>query len=118
MNVKLHLENASKESCANESEFTVPPAPCGSVSADSTTTTQQHNVNNNNNAHLQILQMAGMQMIKTEEENQESLFHQLYSMGNNSFGAQNQYMHHGMFGANGESFIHIFIRMQANCEGR
>lgn len=110
MNVKMHLENAASKdsSCANDGEFTVPPIPGASASADSTTTAPQ----NLNNTHLQILQMAGMQMTnssKSEEENQESLFQQLYALGNNSsYGVQNQYMH-PMFGANGESSFLFFI---------
>ncbi|KYB28326.1 hypothetical protein TcasGA2_TC032626 [Tribolium castaneum] len=96
-NVKMHLENTSKE---NEGEFTVPPLPgASSVSADSTTNPPQ---NLNNNTHLQLLQMAGMQVQKGEqEENSETLFQQLYALGNNAnYGVQNQYMHHSMFGAN------------------
>lgn len=107
MNVRLHLENAaSKDNCANDGEFTVPPAPGGSVSADSTTAPPQ---NLNNNTHLQILQMAGMQMptsSKNDEENQESLFQQLYGLGNNSAYQQGQYMHHSMFSANGEYSVY------------
>ncbi|XP_063925864.1 zinc finger homeobox protein 3 isoform X2 [Zophobas morio] len=101
-NVRLHLENASKEN--DTSEFTVPPLPGASagVSADSTTNPPQ---NLNNNTHLQLLQMAGMQVPPAkgeQEENNETLFQQLYALGNNAnYGVQNQYVHHSMFGANG-----------------
>ncbi|XP_063925866.1 zinc finger homeobox protein 3 isoform X4 [Zophobas morio] len=100
-NVRLHLENASKEN--DTSEFTVPPLPGASagVSADSTTNPPQ---NLNNNTHLQLLQMAGMQVPPAkgeQEENNETLFQQLYALGNNAnYGVQNQYVHHSMFGAN------------------
>lgn len=110
-NVRMHLESQNKDANNSESEFTVPPLPgaSGAVSADSTTNPQQ---NLNNNTHLQLLQMAGMQMgTKTageQEESPESLFQQLYSLGNNAnFGVQNQYVHHAMFGANGE-YIFVF----------
>lgn len=100
MNVRIHLENSGKE--GSEGEFTVPPAPAGSITADSTTPQ-----NLNNNTHMQILQMAGMQTptsSKGEEENQDPFFQQLYSVGNNSsFGVQNQFLQHAMFSANGES---------------
>lgn len=117
MNVRLHLENASKDGCANDGEFTVPPAPAGA--ADSTTTaTVSSQQNLNNNTHLQILQMAGMQMptsSKNDEENQESLFQQLYALGNSgSFQQQNQYVHHSMFSANGECFYSFFECMWCN----
>ncbi|XP_049819761.1 zinc finger homeobox protein 4 isoform X3 [Aethina tumida] len=99
-NVRMHLENA-KEECKELGEFTVPPLPgvSGAVNADSTTNPTQ---NLNNNTHLQLLQMAGMQVPnQKEEESQETLFQQLYSLGNNSnFGVQNQYVHHSMFGSN------------------
>lgn len=102
MNVRIHLENSGKE--GSEGEFTVPPAPTGSINADSTTTTTPQNLNNN--THMQILQMAGMQTptsSKSEEENQDPFFQQLYSVGNNSsFGVQNQFFQQAMFGANGE----------------
>jgi AT-binding transcription factor 1 len=98
-NVRMHLENASKE--AGESEFTVPPLPgASSVTADSTTNPPQ---NLNNNTHLQLLQMAGMPAPTKgdQEENSETLFQQLYALGNNAnYGVQNQYVHHSMFGAN------------------
>lgn len=104
MNVRMHLENSSKD--GSEGEFTVPPAPvAGAINADSTTTTAPQN-HNNNTHHMQILQMAGMQTptsSKSEEENQDPFFQQLYSMGNNSsFGVQNQFFQQAMFGANGE----------------
>lgn len=102
MNVRMHFENSGKE--GSEGEFTVPPAPAGSINADSTTTAPPQNLNNN--THMQILQMAGMQTptsSKVEEENQDPFFQQLYSMGNNSsFGVQNQFFQQAMFGANGE----------------
>ncbi|KAG5895247.1 hypothetical protein JTB14_036402 [Gonioctena quinquepunctata] len=103
-NVRMHLEN-QKEIAPEGGEFTVPPLPgaSGAVTADSTTNYPQQL---NNNTHLQLLQMAEMQMTnvaKTEqEESPESLFQQLYTLGNNaSYGVQNQYVHHAMFGANG-----------------
>ncbi|KAJ8924890.1 hypothetical protein NQ315_001046 [Exocentrus adspersus] len=106
-NVRMHLESQNKDS-GPEGEFTVPPLPgvSGAVSADSTTNpAQQQNLNNNN--PLQLLQMAGMQMggqnKGEQEESPESLFQQLYALGGNAnFGVQNQYVHHAMFGANGE----------------
>ncbi|KAL3275717.1 hypothetical protein HHI36_020465 [Cryptolaemus montrouzieri] len=111
-NVRIYLENMSKENETNE--FIAPPpipGSSGSLPADSTTNPQQHQQHHhqqtlNNNTHLQLLQMAGMQVpnaaVKSEqEENQESLFQQLYAIGNNAnYGVQNQYMHHAMFGAN------------------
>lgn len=104
-NVRMYLESQNKE-VGQEGEFTVPPLPgaSGGVSADSTTNPSQ-NLNNNN--PLQLLQMAGMQMGAPpkgeQEESPESLFQQLYALGNNAnFGVQNQYVHHAMFGANGE----------------
>lgn len=110
-NVRLYLENSSKES-GEATEFTVPPLPGASsgVTADSTTNPPQ---NLNNNTHLQLLQMAGMQMGSTpskgeQEENPETLFQQLYALGNNAnYGVQNQYMHHSMFGANGEYNLYV-----------
>jgi hypothetical protein len=79
----------------------VPPLPgASSVTADSTTNPPQ---NLNNNTHLQLLQMAGMPAPTKgdQEENSETLFQQLYALGNNAnYGVQNQYVHHSMFGAN------------------
>ncbi|CAH1959798.1 unnamed protein product [Acanthoscelides obtectus] len=103
-NVRAHLESQqNKEQLGAEGEFTVPPLPgaSGTVNADSTTSPQQ---SMNNNTHLQLLQMAGVQSIKREQdESSENLFQQLYALGNNAnFGVQNQYVHHAMFGANGE----------------
>ncbi|CAH1155315.1 unnamed protein product [Phaedon cochleariae] len=103
-NVRVYLESQTKEAPA-EGEFTVPPLPgaSGTVSADSTTSPAQ---NHNNNTHVQLLQMAGMQVGNVskgdQEESPESLFQQLYALGNNvNYGVQNQYVHHAMFGANG-----------------
>ncbi|KAK9876786.1 hypothetical protein WA026_015024 [Henosepilachna vigintioctopunctata] len=111
-NVRLYLESMSKDNETNDF-IAPPPLPgvSGSISADSTTHPQQQQQQQlqqamNNNSHLQLLQMAGMQVSHTgckeePEENQETLFQQLYAMGNNAnFGAQNQYMHHAMFGTN------------------
>ncbi|XP_023018118.2 Zn finger homeodomain 2 isoform X2 [Leptinotarsa decemlineata] len=105
-NVRMYLESQNKEVGPEGGEFTVPPLPgaaAGPVTADSTTNLSQ---NLNNNTHLQLMPMAGMQMgnvAKTEqEENPETLFQQLYALGNNAnYGVQNQYVHHAMFGANG-----------------
>ncbi|XP_045465033.1 zinc finger homeobox protein 4 isoform X2 [Harmonia axyridis] len=112
-NIKMYLENSSKENESNDF-IAPPPLPSGSGSlpADSTTNPQQQHQQQqqvlNNNTHLQYLQMAGSQVpnssvkVEQEENNQETLFQQLYAMGNNSnFGVQNQYMHHAMFGTNG-----------------
>lgn len=104
-NVRMHIENISKEQ-GESSEFTVPTVPGASapISADSTTNPPQ---SINNNTHLQLLQMSAMPpqpKIEHPEENSESLFQQLYALGNNAgYGVQSQYMHHhSMFGANGE----------------
>lgn len=104
-NVRMHLENANKDGL-NDGEFTVPPIPGGSgaMSADSTTNPQQQNLNNN--TQLQLLQMAGIQVgaSKSEQdENQEAFFQQLYGLGNNSsYGAQNPFLQHAVFGAGGK----------------
>ncbi|XP_050300661.1 zinc finger homeobox protein 3 isoform X2 [Anthonomus grandis grandis] len=118
-NVRVHIESQQNKDCQEGNEFQVPqlPAGPGTISADSTTNLQGANSHNmqhspsqqqnqlNNNTHLQLLQMAGMQVPNTkaaeQEESPESLFQQLYALGNNSnFGVQNQYVHHAMFGAN------------------
>lgn len=112
-NVRVHLESqGGKES--QEGGFQVPPLP-GVSGGNADSTTVQGGANQqqlNNNTHLQLLQMAGMQVPNTKpnptepEESAESLFQQLYALGNNSnFGVQNQYVHHAMFGANGECFF-------------
>ncbi|CAH0547761.1 unnamed protein product [Brassicogethes aeneus] len=93
-NVRLHLESLKEERENKEqNEFQVPqlPGASGSVNADSTTNPTQ---NLNNNTHLQLLQMAGMQVgnnqKQSEEESPETLFQQLYALGNNTnFGVQN-----------------------------
>lgn len=110
-NIKVYLENSSKENEPNEF-IAPPPLPSGSGSlpADSTTNPQQqHQQVMNNNTHLQYLQMTGSQVpnsaVKVEQEDntQETLFQQIYAMNNSNFAVQNQYMHHAMFGANGKS---------------
>nr|CAI5821858.1 unnamed protein product [Callosobruchus analis] len=111
--VRAHLESQqNKEQLGAEGEFTVPslPGASGTGNADSTTSPQQ---NMNNNTHLQLLQMTGMQSIKREQEdNSENLFQQLYALGNNAnFGVQNQYVHHAMFGANGEYKLFIVVKL-------
>ncbi|XP_060535830.1 zinc finger homeobox protein 3 isoform X2 [Cylas formicarius] len=115
-NVRAHLENQGTKETGEGGEFTIPPLPGASSTADSTTANQQQQQqpqNINNNTHMQLLQMqmAGMQMTGAQvaaaqkgeqEENQDSLFQQLYSLSNSpGFGVQNQYVHHAMFGANG-----------------
>lgn len=112
MNVKMHLENSTSKENLNTSdgEFTVPPLPGASASADSTTSAQQQQ-QQNNNSHMQLLQMASMQMAAAskgeQEEAQENFFQQLYNMSNaGNFNNQNQFLQHSMFGANGES--HFF----------
>lgn len=110
-NVRMHLESqSSKDMNESGGEFQVPPLPGGSgpVNATDPQASQQgtgEQSQMNNSAHLQLLQMAGMQVPgakREQEETPESLFQQLYAMGNNAnFGVQNQYVHHAMFGANG-----------------
>ncbi|CAG9770658.1 unnamed protein product [Ceutorhynchus assimilis] len=112
-NVRMHLEAQGGKEGQEGNEFQVPQLPscsAGGINADSTSNMQQsaNQQQNqlNNNTHLQLLQMAGMQVPNTkgpeQEETAESLFQQLYALGNNSnFGVQNQYVHHAMFGANG-----------------
>lgn len=103
-NVRMHLESVNKDGSGSDGEFTIPllPGTSGVVSADSTTNPAQ---SHNNNTHLQLLQMASMQMaanVKGEKDNQEAIFQQLYSMGNNSsYPSQNQFLHTSMFSANG-----------------
>ncbi|XP_076271579.1 Zn finger homeodomain 2 isoform X2 [Rhynchophorus ferrugineus] len=113
-NVRMHLEaQGSKETSegggggGGGGEFQVPPLPGGSGSSNAEPQqNQQGQGQMTNNAHLQLLQMAGMQMTggpkaQEQEESPESLFQQIYAMGNNAnFGVQNQYVHHAMFGAN------------------
>ncbi|XP_018328820.1 zinc finger homeobox protein 4 isoform X2 [Agrilus planipennis] len=106
-NVRLHLENTSKDGSGSDGEFTVPPIPgvSGNVPADSTTNVAPSSQNVNNNSHMQLLQMASMQMAaasKGEKDSQESLFQQLYSLGsNNSYSMQNQLLQTSLFGTNG-----------------
>ncbi|XP_066251479.1 zinc finger homeobox protein 3 isoform X2 [Euwallacea similis] len=99
-NVRMYLESqGGKES---QDEFQVPQLPGGS-GADSTGSAQQQQGQLNNNTHLQLLQMSGMQSKTAEQdESAESLFQQLYALGNgsNNFGVQSPYVHHAMFGAN------------------
>ncbi|KAF2883634.1 hypothetical protein ILUMI_22542 [Ignelater luminosus] len=105
-NVKVHLESVNKDGSGSDGEFTIPPIPgaSGVVSADSTTNPSQAL---NNNTHLQLLQMASMQMAastKGEKENQDALFQQLYSLGSNSsYPSQSQFLHNSMFSANDSS---------------
>lgn len=106
-NIRHHLESVNKDGSGSDGEFTIPPVPgaSGVVTADSTTNPAQ---TINNNTHLQLLQMASMQVaanMKGEKDNQDTIFQQLYSLGNNSsFPTQNQYLQSSMFSANGKFF--------------
>ncbi|XP_066140563.1 zinc finger homeobox protein 3 isoform X2 [Euwallacea fornicatus] len=99
-NVRMYLESQGGKE--GQDEFQVPQLPGGS-GADSTGSAQQQQGQLNNNTHLQLLQMSGMQSKTAEQdESAESLFQQLYALGNgsNNFGVQSPYVHHAMFGAN------------------
>lgn len=109
-NVRMYYEAQAAQvgkDCQEANEFQVPQLPSCSGNSGNDPNQQVAGQQNNNTHHADYLQQAAKQQ---EESAAESIFQQLYAMGNNSnFGVQNQYVHHAMFGANGKFVVVVFL---------